>query len=346
MATKGISSPVITTYPSDDGTVRKCRSLELELAKVQREIDLVRGKSECKIQSLEECLERSNLSVSSLKAETVRLAEINHKQSEELHVLQDNIIDLANEISCLKNRHRLMDQELARKDKDAKELLVTVRRYKTRVEYLKSRLKKSGRRRSSAGDDCGGSVEGDESPYNSVLGTNSSVHGSSILGGTGGVPGIARRDSIPFPGYMTSEEEYFRLVVMAAKLNVAGTTCGSSTPTTFHDDSVNSVTPSSIDRCGSFVNNEVHEQDIDAKIMYATLVAEHVPFHKWHEWAHEYVVAHRMPALVGVDSSYQGSTPKRKTRSFAKKFTQKLMKFIPRRKRGSIGIAAGGDPLC
>jgi hypothetical protein len=140
---------------------------------------------------------------------------------------------------------------------------------------------------------------------------------------------------------------------MAAKLNMAGTaTGGSSTPTTINDDIV-SVTPSSMDGCGSFVNNqsgneEVHEQDIDAKLMYSRLVAEQVPFHKWHEWAQEYVMAHRMPALVGVDNSYMREqiNGKRSRKGFAKALKQKLLKMIPRKKRASVGVAAGGDPFC
>jgi len=352
------ASSSTSSFSTSESDIRK--KLERELARVQRELDLVRGKSEGKMQSLEENLERANLSVSTLKVEIARLAEINIKQSQELHVLQDSIIDQANEISTLKTRQRLMDQELARKDKDAKELMGTMRRYKSRVEYLKSKVKKTSSRARRGSDDTGslvGSAGGDESPYNSVIGgPDSSIHGSSFLGGTGG--GMRRRDSIPFPGYMTSEEEYFRLVVMAAKLNVSGSTTPSVT--NYELDTV-SVTPSSSLDCSGMISfrgiaagpnssgEEVYEQDIDARIMYSKLVSEQVPFHKWHQWAQEDVMTHRMPALIGMESvSFDhGGAGKKKEKGF-KKLAQKLMKLIPTRKskkRASIGVAAGGDGI-
>ena len=321
---------------------------EREVSRLQRELDLVRGKSEGKIQSLEENLERTTLSVGQLKAELEKATSEKSKIAAELSLLQDNLIDQELEISGLKTRQRLIDAELARKDKDAKQLLAAVRRYKTRIDYLKSKMRRH--RRASKSDEEGavgssliaGSVE-DESPYNGSMMTAGAD--SSVIGGTGG-----RRDSIPFPGYMTAEEEYFRLVVLAAKLNVGG----SSTPSTI-DEPESLISASQLGDMDSTALEEVNEADIDARIMYARIQAERVPFHKWHEWAQEYVIIHHMPALMGVDSSGMLGERKPKKPGFARRVVngsktklKALAKMIPfgrGRKRSSIGIAAGGDGI-
>jgi hypothetical protein len=333
------------------GTARRKRAeLEREVGRLQRELDLVKGRSEGKIESLESNLERATLSLTHLKTELDNVTALSTKQAAELHALQDNIIDQANEISSLKTKLRLMDQELVRKDKDAKNLMATMRRYKTRIEYLRSKMMKYHRRASKSDEDDGSvTMNGSVLTLNdySPTGAPASVLGSSVAdrsftaNGGGG-----RRDSIPFPGYMTAEEEYFRLVVMAAKLNVAGST----TPSTIHDEDSVSISPPASDITGA-AENEVREQDIDAKIMYERLQAERVPFHKWHDWAQDYVIAHRMPGLVGMDSglclSGIGDVPKKKKKGLAKALAQKLIKMFPKRnkKRSSIGIAAGGDGL-
>ena len=307
---------------------KKRAVLEREVSRLQRELDLVSGKSEGKIQSLEENLERANLTISQLRNELTASTAQKGKAESELHLLQDNIIDQANEICALKHQYKLIDQELARKDKDAQVLLATMRRYKTRIEYMRSKMKKLNSRASAAESEANGSMMNasieDESPYNasSVAGVNSSTNG-------------ARRDSIPFPGYMTAEEEYFRLVLLASKLNVAGT----CTPSTVGDDGTGSETSGL---------EEVREQEFDPKMIYEQVLVEKVPFHKWHEWTQEYIQSHHMPALMGVDNSYvsvNGGNKKKKS-GFAKKVAQggkRLLKMIPKRKkRNSIGIAAGG----
>ena len=309
---------------------KKRAELEREVSRLQRELDLVSGKSEGKIQSLEENLERANLTISQLRNELHISLSQKSKAESELHLLQENIIDQANEIGSLKHRHKLIDQELARKDKDAQALLSTMRRYKTRIEYMRSKMRRQRRASVCEGDTNGsmmnGSIEDDVSPYN---GSNVTGLNSSNLG---------RRDSIPFPGYMTAEEEYFRLVLLAAKLNI----CGIATPSTVVDDGIASET-SGLD--------EVYEQELDPKNIYEQVQAEKVPFHKWHEWTQEYVVTHRMPALMGVDNSYlsQNGTERKKRVGLAKRVAQggqKLLRMISKRKkRNSIGIAAGGDGL-
>ena len=361
MSKRGSTGSLSPQEASDPlGAARRKRAeLEREVGRLQRELDLVKGRSEGKIESLESNLERANLSLSHLKNELERTTELSSKQAQELVQLQDSIIDQANEISGLKTKMRLMDQELARKDKDAKTLMATMRRYKTRIEYLRSKLTKyrsSNHRRASKSDEDDGSVtmNGSVLTLNDYSPNGGSVLGGSVLGGSSVADKSFRRDSIPFPGYMTAEEEYFRLVVMAAKLNVGGST----TPSTIHDDDSASISPpGSEDYGGPFhaAENEVKEQDIDAKIMYERLQAERVPFHKWHEWAQEYVVTHRMPGLVGMesglglsgygDASYVGKKGKKK--GFAKLLAQKLMKLVPKKnkKRNSIGIAAGGDGI-
>jgi len=359
MTSKRGSTGSLSPQESSDplGAARRKRAeLEREVGRLQRELDLVKGRSEGKIESLESNLERANLSLTHLRTELEKTTELSAKQAEELHALQDSIIDQANEISSLKTKLRLMDQELVRKDKDAKNLMATMRRYKTRIEYLRSKLVKyqGSRRRASKSDEDDGSVTmngsmmtlNDFSPTGgpgSVMG-GSSVADKSFTGG--------RRDSIPFPGYMTAEEEYFRLVVMAAKLNVAGST----TPSTIHDEDSVSISPPVSEDCTGILasDNEVREQDIDAKIMYERLQAEQVPFHKWHEWAQEYVITHRMPGLVGMESGLglsgfgdPSGSKKMKKKGFAKALAQKLMKLMPKKnkKRNSIGIAAGGDGI-
>lgn len=346
----GSLSPQESTDPL--GAARRKRAeLEREVGRLQRELDLVKGRSEGKIESLESNLERATLSLNQLKTELESVTSLSTKQAEELHALQDSIIDQANEISSLKTKMRLMDQELARKDKDAKNLMATMRRYKTRIEYLRSKMIKYHRRASKSDEDDGGSVTMNGSVLTlndySPTGGPASVLGSSVADRSF-TAGGGRRDSIPFPGYMTAEEEYFRLVVMAAKLNVAGST----TPSTIHDEDSVSISPPASDITGA-AEHEVREQDIDAKNMFEKLQAERVPFHKWHEWAQEYVITHRMPGLVGMESglglSGFGEAPigKKKKKGLAKALAQKLMKIFPKRnkKRSSIGIAAGGDGL-
>jgi hypothetical protein len=317
-----------------------------EISRLERELELVKGKSHGKIQSLEENLERTNLALSQLRAEMEKVTMDRARITEELSGLQDTLIDQENEMSKLRTRQRLIDAELAKKDKDAKQLLACVRRYKTRIEYLKSKMRRA--RRASKSDEegdgnksslIGGASVGDESPYTASILTNGA--GSSVVG-------PSRRDSIPFPGYMTAEEEYFRLVVLAAKLNVAGTT----TPSTV-DDPDCLISASQLDMMDSTGIEEVNEADIDPKVMYDRLQSEKIPFHKWHDWAQEYVVSHHMPALMGVDCS--GFEKKPKKQGFArrvvnggkkiKELASKMIHLGRTKKRGSIGIAAGGDGL-
>lgn len=228
-------APSISSDPPIIEQLKKEKAqAEREVSRLQRELDLVKGRSEGKVQQLEESLEKETLAVGQLQADLDRAIEANKKLAAELSLLQDNVIDQQNEIADLRTKQRLMDAELSRKDKDAAQLLSAARRYKSRVDYLKTRLRKNGRRKTVASDeeDVNASISltgasfnasvGDESPYNSV------IAGSSVTGGG------ERRDSIQFPGYMTAEEEYFRLVVLAAKLNVSGTT----TPSTMDDPEV------------------------------------------------------------------------------------------------------------
>jgi hypothetical protein len=245
------------------------------------------------------------------------------------------VVDQQNEIATLKSKQKHMDSEQARKDRDAAQLLAAVRRYKARVDYLKSKLKRNRRASKSDEENLDANVSlsyaasvGDESPYNSVI-----TGGASSVGG-GGV----RRDSIQFPGYMTAEEEYFRLVVLAAKLNVSGTT----TPTVADE----------AESASQFVDESVHveeqmDPEIDPAFMYSKMKADRIPFHKWHEWAQEYVVSRHMPSLMGVDSSYYSATGERKVKKqgFARRVMSKaLSKLLGRSdKRKSIGVAAGGD---
>jgi hypothetical protein len=311
--------------------------LERELGKLQRELDLVKGKSEVKVAQLEEALFRANQTLTQLKSDISVIASAKQTSDEELQLLHDSIIDQANEVSALKARQLGMDQEMHRKDKDAQELMIAVRRYKTRVDYLKSKLRRASalRRSSFKSEEDGSSItvplngsiaaEGDQSPF---TGGASSLMSASIPGG--------RRDSIPFPGYMTSEEEYFRLVLLAAKLNVASQ-AGSATPSTVHDTmSVGS-------------GNEVTETEFEPKLLYAQIVLEQVPFHKWHEWAQDYITTHRMPTLMGVERSRTSSkSGEKKTKlnivqRVARSTQQILIRIFPRRHKQSIGVAAGGE---
>ena len=294
-----------------------------EVSRLQRELELVKGKTGGKIQSLEEALERSSLSLGQATADLEKTSKSNAKLQEELSLLQDSVIDQQYEIASLKSRQKAIDSELARKDKDAAQLLAAVRRYKSRLDYLKSKLRRN--RRASKSDEENIDVNasyapsyGDESPYNSVI-----TNGTSSIG--------VRRDSIQFPGYMTAEEEYFRLVVLAAKLNISGT----STPTCADDSASQFVDESHVE--------EQMDPEIDPAFMYAKVKADEVPFHKWHEWAQEYVMSRHMPSLMGVDSSYYSASGERrvKKQGFARRVMSKaLSKLLGRSsKRKSIGIA-------
>lgn len=323
-------------------------SADREVARLQRELELVKGKAEGKVQSLEETLERSNLTLNQLRGELEKISLDRARIEEESSLLQDKLIDQESEISTLKTRQRLIDAELARKDKDAKQLLACVRRYKSRLDYMRSKLRRHTRRTSKSGEEengqnstlGGASVEdGGASPFNGSILTGT----SSVLGG--------RRDSIPFPGYMTAEEEYFRLVVLAAKLNVAGTTTPSTVVSGGEEQAESLISASQM--MDSTMIDEVNEADIDARIMYERVQAEKIPFHKWHEWAQDYCVSHHMPALMGVMDGTSERKPKRQ--GFARRVvsgsTRKLKalaKMIPigrNKKRNSIGIAAGGNGI-
>lgn len=343
-------APSISSDPPIIEQLKKKKAqLEREVERLQRELDLVKGRHAGKIQSLEEELERSSLAVGQLQGELDRALESNKSLSKELSLIQDGLIDQQNEIATLKNKQRLMDAELSRKDKDAAQLLTAARRYKARVDYLKSRLRRHRRgtgATKSDEEDVNASISltgasfnasiggGDESPFNSVLG------GSVVTGASSVLPG-ERRDSIQFPGYMTAEEEYFRLVVLAAKLNVSGT----STPSTFDE-------PESIvlenDSMIAINDEEQNDPEINPTVMYSKLKANRIPFHKWHEWAQDYLIAHRMPSLMGVmhgDSFFQEK--KQKKQGFARRVVSKAISRIKSigsaNKRKSIGIAAGGD---
>ena len=108
-----------------------------EVSRLQRELELVKGKTGGKIQSLEEALERSSLSLGQATADLEKTSKSNAKLQEELSLLQDSVIDQQYEIASLKSRQKAIDSELARKDKDAAQLLAAVRRYKSRLDYLK-----------------------------------------------------------------------------------------------------------------------------------------------------------------------------------------------------------------
>lgn len=350
------SLPVEPSSALDESSLRRDKAmLERELGRVRRELDLVKGKSEVKISQLEEQLNKSNTLVAQLKLDVELSISQKQKIESEMQLLQESIIDQASEISSLKTRQRNMDQEMARKDKDAQELMTAVRRYKTRVDYLKTKLRRSSHRRASKSDE-----ESTSNILNGSTTINGSIHDQSPIGGRasslmstsmpGGVLPGTRRDSIPFPGYMTSEEEYFRLVLLAAKLNAASSS-GSMTPgSTIHD--------TMSEGSGGLENfNEVTETEFDPKLMYSQIQLERVPFHKWHEWAQDYIITHHMPPLMGVDStSYTGYVDRSHSRNGKQKkklnFAQKvahgthqiLIRILPRRrKRHSIGIAAGGE---
>ena len=331
-------APSISSDPPIIEQLKKEKAqMEREVNRLQRELDLVKGRGEGKIQSLEENLERQTLAVNQVQSELEKAVELNKKLAAELSLLQDNVIDQQNEIASLLSRQRLMDAELSRKDKDAAQLLAAARRYKTRVDYLKSRLRRNGRRGGKASDeeDVNASISlngasfnasiGDESPYNSVLG--------------GSAAGGERRDSIQFPGYMTAEEEYFRLVVLAAKLNISG----SSTPTTMDDHESTTIENDSM----ISPEEEHNDPEIDPSFMYAKIQTDKIPFHKWHEWAQDYLIARRMPALMGVDASGLNTDRKPKKGGFARRVVNKaitrLIQLGKRNKRKSIGVAAGGD---
>jgi hypothetical protein len=321
---------------------KKRAQLEREVERLQRELDLVKGRSDGKIQSLEQSLERATLAVGQVQADLDRATELNQKLSQELSLLQDSVIDQQNEIATLKTKQRLMDAELSRKDKDAAQLLTAARRYKARVDYLKSRLRRTRRGHAMKSDEedanasmsINASVAGDESPYNSVL-------GGSVVTGTSSVVVQERRDSIQFPGYMTAEEEYFRLVVLAAKLNVSGT----STPSTV-DEMPESILMEN-DSMMAVDADEQNDPEIDPTTMYSKIKANKVPFHKWHEWAQDYLIAHRMPTLMGVVHSNSFFERKQKSQGFARRVVSKALSRLrsigTRNKRKSIGIAAGGD---
>lgn len=105
----------------------------------------------------------------------------------------------------------------------------------------------------------GAASVGDESPYTASSFTNGAI--SSVLGTHGD-----RRESIPVPGYMTEDEEYFRLVVMAAKLNVSGT----STPSTIDE-------PESLSHLEMMDSvDEVNEADTVARIFDERWLSERV----------------------------------------------------------------------
>ncbi len=345
------------------GVLRRDKGmLERELGRVKRELDLVKGKSEVKVSQLEEALSNSNAMIAQLKSDVVTAVAQKQKTESEMQLLQESIIDQASEISSLKTRQKCMDQEMARKDKDAQELMTAVRRYKTRVDYLKSKLRRSSHRRNSKSD-----YEESNSTTNILNGSttiNGSIHDfdQSPIGGrpsslmSASVPGGGRRrDSIPFPGYMTSEEEYFRLVLLAAKLNAACSS-GCITPNMMHE------TFSEGGGSGGGLENfnEITETEFDPKLMYSQIQLERVPFHKWHEWAQDYIITHHMPPLMGVDSSYPGYVGERsqsrnakhkKKMNFAQKVArgtqQILIRILPRKKQrhssAAIGVAAGGE---
>lgn len=292
---------------------RSKRTLDLEVTRLERELDLIKTKSECKIGLLEENLERANLTCTKILSEKQKIQE-------ELSLLQDGLIDQQTEIGILQAKVKHMDSELHRKDKDAKSLLAAARRYKSRVEYFRTKLRSRSNRRYSDEDSSvitGGVTDDDDG---SIL--SSTIGGSNL--------GAPRRDSIPIPGYMTAEEEYFRLVVLAAKLNIAGT----STPSTF--DGADSEEQS--------ITEEVNEADIDSTRMYFQVQNDKVPFHKWHCWAEDYVVAHHMPPLMGVEAAPEEN----KRVSFSRKLlsgSKKTLKafarlFSLKRKSSPIGIAA------
>lgn len=332
------------SVPSDLPLVEQLRRekahWEREISRVQRELELVQGRSEGKIQALEQNLERANLSVDQLAGSLEKVTIERNKLVDELSLLQDSVIDQQSEIATLKHKQALIDSELARKDKDAKQLLAAARRYKTRVDYLKSKLKRNRRASKSDEEDPvnssaigGGSIDG-SSPHNTSMLT-CSVTGPETS---------KRRDSIQFPGYMTAEEEYFRLVVTAAKLNVSS---GTSTPTTIDDpESASGIMDCTTDEA------LLQDPDMDPKRMFEKIQSEKVPFHKWHEWAQDYVLAHQMPSLVGVNNTFV-SNEKRSRGGFArrvylgsKKKLKALARLIPlgmSSKRKSVGIAAGGD---
>lgn len=310
---------------------------EREVARLERELELVKGRSEGKIQALEQNLERANLSLDQHMGELERVGVEKNKLVQELSLLQDSVIDQQGEIAQLRHRQNLIDSELARKDQDAKQLLAAARRYKTRVDYLKSKLRRN--RRASKSDEeelVAASLENESSsPLNASLLTSSAIGEKNC-----------RKDSIQFPGYMTAEEEYFRLVVMAAKLNISS---GTSTPTTADDqpesESVMLDAPPEAD-------------EIDPRTMFERAQSEQIPFHKWHEWAQDYVLAHQMPTLVGVNyNTYlkgdkaNGGRPgfARRVLTGGKKKLKALVNLIPiglvtsSKKQKSVGIAAGGD---
>ena len=338
-------APSISSDPPIIEQLKKEKAqAEREVSRLQRELDLVKGRSEGKVQQLEESLEKETLAVGQLQADLDRAIEANKKLAAELSLLQDNVIDQQNEIANLRTKQRLMDAELSRKDKDAAQLLSAARRYKSRVDYLKTRLRKNGRRKTVASDeeDVNASISltgasfnasvGDESPYNSV------IAGSSVTGGG------ERRDSIQFPGYMTAEEEYFRLVVLAAKLNVSGTT----TPSTMDDPEVVVIENDSM----IAPDEEHNDPEIDPAFMYSKIRADKIPFHKWHAWAQDYLIARRMPALMGVDGSgsFYDERRTKKQGGFARRVVSKAISRLKdlgkRNKRKSIGIAAaGGDVM-
>lgn len=337
-------APSISSDPPIIEQLKKEKAhVEREVIRLQRELDLVKGRSEGKVQHLEESLERQTLAVGQLQGELDRAIETSKKLTAELSLLQDNVIDQQNEIANLRTRQRLMDAELVRKDKDAGQLLSAARRYKSRVDYLKSRLRKNGKRgKTGASDeeDVNASISltgasfnasvGDESPYNSV------VAGSSVTGGG------ERRDSIQFPGYMTAEEEYFRLVVLAAKLNISGT----STPSTMDDPEVVVIENDSM----IAADEEQNDPEIDPAFMYSKITTDKIPFHKWHEWAQDYLIARRMPTLMGVDgTSFYGQRGQKK-QGFARRVVSRAISRLKdlgkRNKRKSIGIAsAGGEDI-
>jgi hypothetical protein len=336
-------APSISSDPPIIEQLKKEKAqAEREVSRLQRELDLVKGRSEGKLQQLEESLEKETLAVGQLQADLDRAVEANKKLAAELSLLQDNVIDQQNEIANLRTKQRLMDSELSRKDKDAAQLLAAARRYKSRVDYLKSRLRKNGRRKTGGSDEedvnasislTGASLNasvGDESPYNSV------IAGSSVTGGE-------RRDSIQFPGYMTAEEEYFRLVVLAAKLNISGT----NTPSTMDDPEVVVIENDSM----IAIDDDQMDPEIDPSFMYSKIRADKIPFHKWHEWAQDYLIARRMPTLMGVDGNGSFySDRKGKKQGFARRVVTRAISRLKdlgrRNKRKSIGIAAaGGDVI-
>jgi hypothetical protein len=339
-------APSISSDPPIIEQLKKEKAqVEREVNRLQRELDLVKGRSEGKIQSLEENLERQTLAVGQLHADLDKAVELNKKLSSELSLLQDNVIDQQNEIASLLTRQRLMDSEFSRKDKDAAQLLAAARRYKSRVDYLKSRLRRNVKRGAKHSDeeDVNASMSlngasfnasiGDESPYNSIL-AGSVITSTSAAGGE-------RRDSIQFPGYMTAQEEYFRLVVLAAKLNISGT----STPTTMNDHDSTTIENDSM----ISPEEEHNDPEIDPSFMYAKIQTDKIPFHKWHEWAQDYLIARRMPTLMGVDASSMFMDRKPKKSGFARRVVSKAISRLKQlgksNKRKSIGIAAGGDGI-